>query len=362
MIRNLIRYLRPLALRLVAIGAILGAIAGAFAFTAGWLTPSRLGPGQIVDSLEAHDGLHPGFRRAHAKGLCIEGQFQANGTGTALSRTALFAPGAVPVIGRLSTGGGDPYGADGRLVFHAMALSLGLPNSEQWRMALDDTPIFVVSTPRAFLDFQLATAPDPKTGKPDPARVAAFLSQHPETRAFMDWMRDAPLPSSFANGSYFSINAFRFTNDAGQTRSVRWSLVPEAPFEALDKDKLASLPANYLFDDFMARLRAGPLRWHMVVTVAQPGDPVANATRQWPADRERIDVGTLVIDRASVEENGPCRNITFDPLILPAGIAPSDDPLLAARSAVYAVSLARRDGEPASPSALSAHPQRRSAP
>jgi hypothetical protein len=63
-------------------------------------------------------------------------------------------------------------------------------------------------------------------GKADPARTADFLAHHPETRAFMDWMRDAPLPSSFANGSYFSINAFRFTNQAGETRHVRWSLVP----------------------------------------------------------------------------------------------------------------------------------------
>jgi Prokaryotic cytochrome b561/Catalase len=63
-------------------------------------------------------------------------------------------------------------------------------------------------------------------GKADPARTADFLAHHPETRAFMDWMRDAPLPSSFANGSYFSINAFRFTNHAGEARHVRWSLVP----------------------------------------------------------------------------------------------------------------------------------------
>jgi catalase len=32
-------------------------------------------------------------------------------------------PGTVPVIGRFSTGGGQPYAPDGRLVFHAIALS-----------------------------------------------------------------------------------------------------------------------------------------------------------------------------------------------------------------------------------------------
>jgi hypothetical protein len=31
------------------------------------------------------------------------------------------------------------------------------------------------------------------------------------------------------------------------------------------------------------------------------------------------------------EGDGNCRDINFDPLVLPAGIAPSDDPLLSAR-------------------------------
>ena len=350
------RNLLSVALRLSAIGAILATASAAFAYTAGWLTPGRLGPGKITDALEAHDGRHPGFRRAHAKGLCIEGHFASNGNGVALSRAGVFAPGTVPVVGRFSTGGGQPYAPDGRLVFHAIALSLTQVNGEQWRMAMDDTPIFPVATPQAFLDLQRETAPDPATGKPDAGRTAAFLAIHPETQAFMDWLARAPLPSSFANGTYYSINAFRFTNAAGATRHVRWSLVPEAPFEAIDKTRLASLSPDFLFDDLIARLGTAPQRWHMMLTVAEPGDPVDNATRAWPADRSSIDVGTLVIDRAAAEENGGCRNITFDPLILPQGIAPSADPLLAARSAVYASSLLRRDGEQATPSAFAHDP------
>jgi len=352
---------RPILVRLAAISGVLLLLSAAFAMAAGWLPPHRLGPDAIVDALEAHDGRHPGFRRAHAKGLCIEGSFLSNGTGALLSKAGIFAKADSPVIGRFSTGGGQPYAPDGRLAFRSLALSLTQANGEQWRMALDDTPIFPVATPQAFVDFQRATAPDPRTGKPDPARAGAYLAQHPETRAFLKWQQDTPLSSSFANETFYSINTFRFIDDAGKAWMVRWSFEPETPFEAIDKATLGARPANFLFDDVITRLAHNPLRWRLIVTIAEPGDTTDDATKVWPVDRRRIDVGTLVIDRALAEENGDCRNITFDPLILPSGIAPSDDPLLPARSGVYASSLARRDGEHGQPSALASDPQARRA-
>src|SRR5262249_59211675 len=99
---------------------------------------------------------------------------------------------------------------------------------------------------------------------------------------------------------------------------------------------------NYLFDALLARLRHQPLRWHLLVIVGQPGDPTNDAAVTWPDGREKVDVGTLTLDRAESDETGPATDITFDPLVLPAGIAPSDDPLLNARSAVYSQSFTRR--------------------
>lgn len=96
-----------------------------------------------------------------------------------------------------------------------------------------------------------------------------------------------------------------------------------------------------------------PLQWRLVLTIGQPGDPTDDATIAWPADREKIEAGTLTIDRIESEDTSPCRTINFDPLVLPDGIAASDDPLLSARSAAYSVSFTRRVGERVSPSAVS---------
>ena len=65
-----------------------------------------------------------------------------------------------------------------------------------------------------------------------------------------------------------------------------------------------------------------------------------------------MDVGTLTLDRVESEETSAATDINFDPMVLPAGIAPSDDPLLSARSAVYSQSYTRRAGEAKQPSAI----------
>jgi catalase len=81
------------------------------------------------------------------------------------------------------------------------------------------------------------------------------------------------------------------------------------------------------------------------VTLAAAGDPTNDATKAWPAEREHVDVGALVVQQAQHEADGPCRDFNYDPLILPVGIEPSDDPLLPARSSTYANSFDRRTAE-----------------
>lgn len=331
--------------------------AGAFAYAGGWIGPARFGPKTIVNALETNaGGRHPGWRRAHAKGVCVTGWFDGDGSGQALSSAEVFGKVRTPVVGRFALAGGDPFAGDGRVVFHSMALSFNLPDGQVWRQAMDHTPIFPVSDPQTFVKLQLASTPAPKTGKPDPAKMKALLADHPEIAAYMKFMKAWPLPDSFAAGPYFSINAFRFIDGQGHVRLVRWSMVPEQIGGVIDKDKLKQVPPDLLFDDLRTRLARGPLHWRMVVTVASPNDPVNDATRQWAANDRQIDVGTLTIQATQPEDVGHCRDITYDPTVLPKGIAISDDPLLPARSAAYAVSFARRAVEGPRPSAQASAP------
>jgi catalase len=329
------------------IAAAVVVVGGAFAYTMGLLSPGRLTQGVIVDRLQEVGGLHPGFRRNHAKGLCFTGRFDSNGAVQSLSEAAVFKPGVTPVFGRFALAGGQPYQADAVHTVRSMAVDFQLPHGEVWRTGMNNIPVFPVRDARGFYDQLAASKPDPATGRPDPARMAAFLAAHPESAGAMALIKAQAPTSGFANATYNSLNAFRFVNAAGRSTPVRWSMVAEDLAESAPETGAKPTDRNYLFDDLIARVQRGPVRYHLVVTVGQPADPTDDATKPWPASRPHVDAGVLTISAVQEEDRGACRDVTFDPLILPQGIASSNDPLLSARSATYAQSFRRRGREPA---------------
>ena len=68
---------------------VLGVV-GAFFYLGGWFCPGKLTPGRFVDEFEKVGGDHPGFRRNHAKGVCVRGFFDSNGNGARLSKAVVF--------------------------------------------------------------------------------------------------------------------------------------------------------------------------------------------------------------------------------------------------------------------------------
>ncbi|QIJ73350.1 catalase [Methylobacterium sp. NI91] len=354
---------RALKLRVCAIGALLAGTTGAFAVAGGWLSPAALTPARIVDRFEQVNGPHPGFRRNHAKGVCVVGEFAGNGAGVALSKAGVFAAGRVtPVEGRFALAGGQPYAADTATTVRSLALRFRLPDTEEWRTGMNALPVFPVRTPEAFYEQLLAGKPNPATGKPDAERMKAFFAAHPESAKAATLIKARTITAGFADSTFRSLNAFRFVAADGRATPVRWALVPERPAVQESAAQAARTDKNYLFDDLIAQLQREPLRWHLVVTISRVDDATTDPTLPWPADRENVDVGTLTLTGATPEEAGNCRDVNFDPLVLPDGIAPSDDPLLSARSAAYARSFTRRAGEATSPSAVAATADRGNAP
>jgi catalase len=323
---------------------IVGVVAALFAYTAGWLTP-RLSPNAMVDALSARGGDPTGHRRNHAKGICFDGYFQATGAGTAVSSAAMFAAGRYPVLGRFAIAVGNPLAQDATGRVRSMAIRIVAPNGEEWRSGMNNTPVFAVATAQAFYELTLAAKADPTTGKPDAEAVGRASAAHPETAAFAAWAKSAPWTMSYADQTYNSLNAFEFVNAAGVKQAVRWSMVAATPAAAVSPEVLKTAPPDFLADELEQRLAQQELKWSLTATLAERGDPTNDATIAWPDSRPTVDLGQLVVQHATAEADGACRDFNYDPLILPRGIEASDDPLLSARSAAYAESFDRRTAE-----------------
>jgi catalase len=324
---------------LLLIAVIVGVSAVAFAYTAGWFSPKRLTANKVVDAFAPPGGPALGHRRNHAKGICFTGVFEANGAGSALSKAPVFLRGQYPIVGRFNLASANLNAPDATVRVRGMGLQITTPDGQVWRTAMIDAPFFPVSTPQALYALTVAA------GSKEPDAMKNFVAAHAEFATFGAWAKSTPWTGSFAEERYNSLNSFTFTNASGATSIVRWSLLPAAQPVPVQPDELAKGGPDVLEQEITQRVKSGPQQWAMVITVANPGDPTTDPSKAWPQDRQTVEVGTLVVQQIEPEPDGPCRDINYDPTLLPSGISTSDDPFPAARSSAYRRSYDLRTAE-----------------
>lgn len=330
-----LRLARALAL-MISSGAALGP---------GGAAASANNPTAQVNALEGLFGKHAGFRRSQAKGVCVSGHFQGTPEGAALTEAVAFSGEQHPVLARFSVGGGNPAATDKSRSTRGLALQMTLPDGQQWQMANISAPMYFIAKPEHFAPFLQVRTPDPATGKPNPEALAAFNAAHPETLKQAAWLAEQPIGASYAGYRFWGVNAFKLTAKDGRTQFARWQFTPQVEIPGLDEAALADYGDHYLADELAARLKEGPVAFDFYFQLAGEGDPLTDATTVWPDDRQLVHAGTLVLKQSDPGIGGPCDKLMFNPLILPSGISPSDDPVLHARPAAYAVSFGRRVSE-----------------
>lgn len=324
---------------LIFIAVFVGLAGAAFAFTAGWLSPHRLTPAKLLASLAPPGGPSPGHRRNHAKGICFTGIFEANGAGSELSKAEVFVRGAYPVVGRFSLATADAGAADATARVRGIGVRIAPPNGQEWRSAMSSEPIFPASTLRSFYDLQIALH------SKDPEAIKRFIATHPEYKTFVDWAGSAPWTASYAEERYNGLDTFLLVDAAGIKHAVRWSFLPATQPVSIAPDELAKRGPDFLEQEITQRVANEPQHWTLLLTVANPGDPTSDPNKAWPAERRTVKAGTLIVQQIEPEVDGPCRDISFDPTVLPTGITTSDDPFPAARSAAYSHSFDSRTSE-----------------
>src|SRR5207244_3904122 len=300
---------------------------------------------QLVETMRALAGPHPGFRPAHAKGLVCAGAFRPAAGARGTTRAPHLQGGPVPTVIRFSNANGNPDVHDGVPNVRAMSVKFQLENGKGADILANSIEGFVARTPEEFLEFLRAQLPDPATGKPAPDGVPKFLATHPAAAAFVGRLMQKPVPASYARTSYHAEHAFLFTAADASRRFGRYHFVPEAGEASLSPDDAGRRSPNFLREELENRLQKGPAVFRLFLQVAAEGDPTDDPTALWPADRPRVELGRLEVTGISPTGAAEERRLIFDPTNRPDGIDLSADPILLARSAAYAISYdLRRKG------------------
>jgi catalase len=292
-------------------------------------------------------GLHPGFRPAHAKGLMLTGTFTPAPDAAALSRADHIVRESTPVTVRFSNSTGIPLIPDNDPNANPKGLAIRFHLAERVHTDIisHSTDGFPTRTGQEFLELLTAIATsDPS--KPSPSPVEVFLGSHPKALAFVQAPK--PCPSSFARETYFGVTAMRFTNQEGTSRFGRYRITPDAGNDHLDDETTKTKSPNFLFDELAERIAAGPISFQLRVQVANAEDIVDDATVHWPEERPLLDLGKIVLTSLVPDNAHEEKHIIFDPIPRLDGIAPSDDPLLELRAAIYLISGRRRRQAPES--------------
>ena len=299
-------------------------------------------PQQIADVMvQTNGGIHTGFRFAHAKGLVVTGTFTPSPRAASFSRAAHLRGGPVPVTVRLSDGTGVPQINDDNpnASPRGMAVRFTLPRGAFTDIVANSHNGFFVGTGEDFLAFLKAVAATKPTS-PHPSPIEKFLGAHP--RALKVITDSRPLPVSFATLAFYGNNAFVFLDSAGTKRTGRYQILPVAGVHHLDSIAAAKVSPNYLFDDLRGRIARGPIKYRLLVQLANPGDPTNDGSIVWPDERKRVELGTISLAAVAPDNEALQRKLTFNPIYLTDGIQLSDDPFVPLRSAVYGLSVQHR--------------------
>lgn len=323
--------IRPYAVRLVA------GLSGLALFAMGAQAQEPTSPNQLVDALNGVFGKHAGMRAAHTKGICLTGNFTPAPDAPSLSKAPQFAK-QVPIIARFSLGGGNPQAADNQQDnVRGLAVRFDLGNGAYTDLVTISAPVFFVQTPAQFVELLQTVA----TGDKD--KIGAFFASHPDSTKQKAWLMSHPVPASYAGVNYWGVHGFTFTNAKGDTTLVKYKWIPEAGELGLTPEEAIAKGDDFYANELKDRLGNGPVAFDLVAIMGKDGDQTKDPTLRWDDEDNRPTTPLGKISIEAIAPDATCNAFSFLPGNVVDGIAgPTDDPVFAARSPAYTVSLIRR--------------------
>lgn len=291
-------------------------------------------------------------RIVHARGSAAHGVFTCTDPIPELTRASLLAEKGkeTPVFARFSTVAGGAGSVDTPRDVRGFAVKF-YTDQGNWDLVGNNIPVFFIQDAIKFPDLVHSVKMEADRGYPQAASAHDtfwdFVSLMPESLHTVIWaMSDRAIPRSLRMMEGFGVHTFKFVNDEGETRFVKFHWRPVLGTQSLIWDESAKLQGadnDYHRRDLHEAIAAGDFpEWDFAVQVfdqaladSLPYD-VLDPTKIIPEEVVPLRViGRMVLNRNPDNHFAENEQAAFLPSNIVPGIDFSDDPLLQGRLFSY---------------------------
>ncbi|MDQ2640566.1 MAG: catalase [Pseudomonadota bacterium] len=302
-------------------------------------------------------------RIVHARGSGAHGYFECYKPLTRLTRAALFSAAGkrTAVFVRFSTVAGERGSTDTARDVRGFAVKF-YTDEGNWDLVGNNIPVFFIQDAMKFPDLVHAVKPEPHHAMPQAASAHDtfwdFVSLMPESTHMLLWiMSDRAIPRSYRTMQGFGVHTFRFINEAGESRFVKFHWSPVAGTHSLVWDeavKISGADPDFHRRDLWESIEAGVYPEYelgiQVFTEEQAeafSFDVLDATKIVPEELVPVQpVGKLVLNRNPDNFFAETEQVAFCAAHIVPGLDFSNDPLLAGRIHSYVDTQISRLGGP----------------
>ena len=325
--------------------------------------PSLLEDHLLREKLTHFDHERIPERVVHARGAGAHGYFQAYESMAKYTRAGFLQDPSVrtPVFVRFSTVGGSRGSADTVRDVRGFAVKF-YTQEGNYDLVGNNMPVFFIQDAVKFPDFVHAVKPEPHNEIPQASSAHDtfwdFCSLTPESTHMLMWlMSDRAIPKSYRMMEGFGVHTYRFINEAGEGRFVKFHWKPVLGMASLAWDeaqKLAGKDADFNRRDLWESIENGHFpEWELGVQIFGDKDAdgfpfdILDPTKLVPEELVPVQrIGKMTLDRNPDNFFAETEQVAFCVSHVVPGIDFSNDPLLQGRIFSYLDTQLSRLGGP----------------
>lgn len=302
-------------------------------------------------------------RVVHARGFGVHGYFQCYEPMAEYTKAKFLQDPSVqtPVFVRFSTVVGSRGSADTARDVRGFAAKFYTEDGN-YDLVANNIPVFFIQDAIKFPDMVHAIKPEPHNEIPQASAAHDtfwdFVTSHTETAHMIMWLlSDRAIPRSFRMMEGFGVNTFRFVNEQGKARFVKFHWKPLLGIHSLvwdEAQKLAGKDPDYHRRDLWNAINEGNYpAFELGVQMLEEEQEfsfdfdILDPTKIWPEELVPVKrIGKMTLNRNVENFFAETEQVAFHPGHVVPGIDFSNDPLLQGRLFSYLDTQLLRLGGP----------------